>query len=166
MLILCLCAMFPLFRKSTRLQREEKASNGKQQAGKELMLHFIQHANLICIILLLFFCLFVCLFGGFIPLIRSKHFLLAPQIFQTKWRDRPLPRGAALIYREGMWRRKKRIVLFDAVPESQDTNWTPVISLCSMTVLSPSEFSSVCPDVDQLLRLMQIYQINWHQNGL
>lgn len=32
-LFLILCVL-PLFRKSSRLQREEKASSGKQQAGK------------------------------------------------------------------------------------------------------------------------------------
>lgn len=144
--------MFPLFRKSSRLQREEKASNGKQQAGKEDATFYIAYKhNLHHFIIILYFILF---FWRVHALKRSKCFLLAPQIFQTKWRDRPLPRGAALIYGEEMWRRKKRIVLYDVVPESQDINWTPVISLCSMTVLSPSEFSSVRPEVpDELLHL-------------
>lgn len=48
--------------------------------------------------------------------------VLAPQMFQMKWRGRPLPRGAALIYRGEMWRRKRKIAQYVVVPESQDTN--------------------------------------------
>lgn len=63
-----------------------------------------------------------------------------------KWRGRPLPRGAALIYRAEMWRKKrreKRITQCDVVLESQDTNLIPVTSRCSTTGSSPSEFSNI-----------------------
>lgn len=65
------------------------------------------------------------------------YFLLMPQMFLTKSRARPHPRGAALICRDETWRRK--IVLCDEVPESRDTNLTPVTSRRSTTVLSQSE---------------------------
>lgn len=64
-------------------------------------------------------------------------------MFQMRWRGHPLPRGAALIYRAELWRRKRKIARCDVVPESQDTNWILGISQCSTTASSPSEFSNI-----------------------
>lgn len=91
-----------VLRKSSRLQREEKASSGKPQAGS---VYFKKT-------------------GGFLSLTYLNKLLLTQQMFQMRWRGHLPPRGAASTYRDEKWRRKRKrkIVLCGVALESPDTN--------------------------------------------